>query len=215
MVLIFTLIISHFWMTILLVPLLMVFIFPNVFVLHECLVIWLTSMLVTKLWLPHFSNKDHKLRKVFSKFNHRHYELISKYDSGLKPLLQGLSDSESYCDLAYKLKNVEKPEFSDHFSQIVICYKRRGYKLTSSYSLFAQRLIQSRLAQLDARPTGDQEVVGSTPAEIGNILSWRLIMKYFLRSFSPFRWFKKGSCQFLAKECAQYWLTAWRTKPAQ
>ena len=28
---------------------------------------------------------------------------------------------------------------------------------------------------------------GSTPAEVGNILSWRLIMKYFLRSFSPFR----------------------------
>ena len=58
------------------------------------------------------------------------------------------------------------------------------------------------------RPTGDQEVAVSTPAEVGNILSWRLIMKYFLRSFSPFRWFKKGSCQFLAKECAQYWLTA-------
>ena len=58
------------------------------------------------------------------------------------------------------------------------------------------------------RPTGDQEVAGSTPAEVGNILSWRLIVKYFLWSFSPFRWFKKGSCQFLAKECAQYWLTA-------
>ena len=54
-----------------------------------------------------------------------------------------------------------------------------------------------------------------TPTEVGNILSWRLIMKYFLRSFSPFRWFKKGSCQFLAKECAQYWLTAKRTKPVQ
>ena len=37
------------------------------------------------------------------------------------------------------------------------------------------------------RPTGDQEVAGSTPAEVGNILSWRLIMKYFLRSSSPFR----------------------------
>ena len=37
------------------------------------------------------------------------------------------------------------------------------------------------------RPTGDQEVTGSTPAEVGNILSWRLIMKYFLRSFAPFR----------------------------
>ena len=29
------------------------------------------------------------------------------------------------------------------------------------------------------RPTGDQEVAGSTPAEVSNILSWRLIMKYF------------------------------------
>ena len=64
------------------------------------------------------------------------------------------------------------------------------------------------VAQLDACPTGDLEVAGSTPTEVGNILSWRLIVKYFLRSFSPFRWFKKGSCQFLAKECAQYWLTA-------
>ena len=29
------------------------------------------------------------------------------------------------------------------------------------------------------RLTGDQEVAGSTPAKVGNILSWRLIMKYF------------------------------------
>ena len=42
------------------------------------------------------------------------------------------------------------------------------------------------VAQLDARPTGDQEVAGSNPAKVGNILSWRLIMKYFLLSFSPF-----------------------------
>ena len=68
-------------------------------------------------------------------------------------------------------------------------------------------ILLASVAQLDARPTGDQEIVGSTPT-VGNILSWRLIMKYFLRSFSPFRWFKKASCQFLAKECAQYWLTA-------
>ena len=58
------------------------------------------------------------------------------------------------------------------------------------------------------RPTGDQEVAGSTPAEVSYILLWRLIMKYFLWSFSPFCLFKKGSCQCLAKECAQYWLTA-------
>ena len=59
------------------------------------------------------------------------------------------------------------------------------------------------LAQSAVRPTGDQEVVVSIPAGLGNILSWRLIMKYFLWSFSPFRWFKKGRCQFLAKEFAQ------------
>ena len=53
------------------------------------------------------------------------------------------------------------------------------------------------------------------PPGVGNILSWRLIMKCFLRSFSPFRWFKKDSCQFLAKECAQYWLTTKRTRPAR
>ena len=71
-----------------------------------------------------------------------------------------------------------------------------------------RQVLPASVAQLDARQTGDQEVVGSTPAEVSNILSWRLITKYFLRSFSPFRWFKKGSCQFLAKECAQYWLTS-------
>ena len=30
------------------------------------------------------------------------------------------------------------------------------------------------------RPTGDQEVAGLTPAEVGNILSVRLIMKYMV-----------------------------------
>ena len=48
---------------------------------------------------------------------------------------------------------------------------------------------------------------GFDPHRVGNILSWRLIMKYFLQSVSPFRWFKKGSHQFLVKECTQYWLT--------
>ena len=48
-------------------------------------------------------------------------------------------------------------------------------------------IVSASVAQLDARLTGDQEVAGSTPAKVGNILSWRWIMKYFLRSFSLFR----------------------------
>ena len=37
------------------------------------------------------------------------------------------------------------------------------------------------------------------PLRVGNILLWRLIMVYFLWSFSPFHGFKKGNCQFLAR----------------
>ena len=45
----------------------------------------------------------HKLRKTFSKFYRRHYELVSKFNVGLKPLLhQGLSELEFYGDLVYK-----------------------------------------------------------------------------------------------------------------
>ena len=40
-------------------------------------------------------------------------------------------------------------------------------------------LTQIKLFHLDARPTGDREVVGSIPARHCNILLWRLIVKYF------------------------------------
>ena len=47
----------------------------------------------------------HKLRKALSKLYHRHYELISKYDTGLKTLLlQGLSELEFCLDLVYKFR---------------------------------------------------------------------------------------------------------------
>ena len=49
----------------------------------------------------------HKLRKTFSKFYRRHYELVSKFNVGLKTLLhQGLSEPEFYGDLAYKFKKM-------------------------------------------------------------------------------------------------------------
>ena len=44
----------------------------------------------------------HKLQKTFSKFYRRHYELVSKFNVGLKTLLhQGLSEPEFYGDLVY------------------------------------------------------------------------------------------------------------------
>ena len=52
---------------------------------------------------------------------------------------------------------------------------------------------KSLVAQSDAHPNCDQKVTGSIPTGSGNIILCRLIMKYFL-IFSPFHWFKKGSC---------------------
>ena len=59
----------------------------------------------------------HKLRKAFSKFFRRHYELISKLNVGLKSLLhQGLSEPEFYGDLVYKFKKIRgMTDFSDQF----------------------------------------------------------------------------------------------------
>ena len=73
----------------------------------------------------------HKIRKAFSKFYHRHSELIVKYNIGLKTLLQrGISEPIFYGDLVYKFKRiVGKPNFSDQFKKIIKRYIRVGYNL--------------------------------------------------------------------------------------
>ena len=71
------------------------------------------------------------IRKTFSKFYRRHYELVSKFNVGLKTLLhQGLSEPEFYGDLVYKFKKiVGRADFSDQFRKIIVCYKRIGYNI--------------------------------------------------------------------------------------
>ena len=65
----------------------------------------------------------YKLRKIFSKFNRLHYELVSKFNVGLKTLLhQGLSEPE------FK-KIVGRADFSDQFRKIIIRYKCIGYNI--------------------------------------------------------------------------------------
>ena len=50
----------------------------------------------------------HKLLKTFSKFYHRHFELISKFNVGLNTILcEGLSEPEFYGDLVYKFKTLK------------------------------------------------------------------------------------------------------------
>ena len=73
----------------------------------------------------------HIIRKAFSKFCHRHSELIVKYNIGLKALLQqGKSEPIFYGDLVYKFKRiVGKLNFSDQLKNIVKRYIRVGYNL--------------------------------------------------------------------------------------
>ena len=70
---------------------------------RQCLYFILTSK-VTRL-----SNNVSFLNLKRSLFYRRHYELVSKFNVGLKPLLhQGLSEPEFYGDLVYKLKKKKK-----------------------------------------------------------------------------------------------------------
>ena len=73
----------------------------------------------------------HKLRKTFSKFYRLHYELVSKFNVGLKRLLhQGLSEPEFYDDLLYKFKKiVGMAELSGQFRKIIVRYKRIGHNI--------------------------------------------------------------------------------------
>ena len=80
----------------------------------------------------------HKLRKTFSKFYRRHYELVSKVNVGLKTLLhQGLSEPEFYGDLFVSRdlwyinsqKIVGRADFSDKFRKIIVRYKYIGYNI--------------------------------------------------------------------------------------
>ena len=67
----------------------------------------------------------HKLRKTFSKFYRRYYDLIYKFQVGLKSLLRrGLSEPDFYGDLVFKLKKiVGSNNFSAQFIKIIAHYK--------------------------------------------------------------------------------------------
>ena len=78
--------------------------------------------------LLHQGYRYHKLRKAFSKFYRRHYELVSKFKVGLKSLLQqGLSEPKFNGDLVYILRKiVSRADLSDQFRKVIMHYKRIG-----------------------------------------------------------------------------------------
>ena len=85
------------------------------------------------LWLPYYKQgyRYHKLPKTFSKFYRRYYDLISKFQVGLKSLLrQGLSEPDFYGDLVHKLKKIVGcNNFSAQFIKIISHYKKISYNI--------------------------------------------------------------------------------------
>ena len=99
----------------------------------------------------------HKLRKTFSKFYRRHYEMIFNFNVELKTLIrEGLSEPEFYGDLVYKFKKLKrKNDFSFQFRKIITRYRRKGYDLNvmrqSSCLVFTQSWLITMLPSLIAR----------------------------------------------------------------
>ena len=73
----------------------------------------------------------HKRRKAFSKFYRRHFDLVSKYNVGLKTLLlQGLSEPEFYGDLVYQFRKIIGTyDFPYHFKKTIFRHKKIGYNI--------------------------------------------------------------------------------------
>ena len=73
----------------------------------------------------------HKIRKAFSKFYRRHFDIVSKYNVGLKTLLlEGLSEPEFYGDLVYKFRKIiGNNDFPYQFKKIIVRYKKIGYNV--------------------------------------------------------------------------------------
>ena len=123
--------------------------------------------------------------------------------------INGLHVTNAQADLKLRRAHMPEGEFSDvavqiirlpsgspSYQQMTSATKRVSSVLSNA--IFMATIFLGSESRVDSpasvenlswmrRPTGDQEVAGSTPAEVGDILSWGLIMKYFLRSFSPFR----------------------------
>ena len=71
----------------------------------------------------------HKIPEAFSKFYLRHFDIVFKYNVGLKTLLlQGVSNPEFYGDLVCKFRKIfNKNDFPNHFKRIIVRYKMSGH----------------------------------------------------------------------------------------
>ena len=128
---------------------------------------------ISARWVPHLLTDEQKRQRV--KGAKKLLQMFPKYDK--KQFANVVTGDETWVHYFEPVRKVSNKILATKHSKRPIIAKRS----------LSTKKGRPRWLSWMRRPTGDQEVAGSTPAEVGNILSWRLIMKYFLRSFSPFR----------------------------
>ena len=112
----------------------------------------------------------HKLRKTFSKFYGRHYELVSKFNVGLKPLLhQGLSEPEFYGDLVYWLTKETLQTFFANGSNrnaenLYLLYSNKCNITTRATEILKSKSVRSTDDVIDVTRTwvGQSQIVTKT-----------------------------------------------------
>ena len=120
--------------------------------------------------------------------------------------------SVSYRLMVYKSITGQAPEYVSLLLTYVSEHHERQTRSTvldlvhipRSHSAYFDRAFSvqgPKLCRSEASPLGTQAAPSSIPTS-GIFFRGDLVMKTFLRPFSLFRWFKKSSCQLLAKECA-------------
>ena len=89
------------------------------------------------------------------------------------------SDIWALAVIVYEMATLERPFDAMLMHQLVFKIVHGGVSYNHIYTINHFHAEPALVAQSDARPTGDQEIVGSIHAGSRNILLGRLIMKIF------------------------------------
>ena len=118
----------------------------------QLLKIWLETQGIDVVYTSKYSPDMNPIEGCF--------ELISKYNVGLKTLLsEGLSEPEFYGDLVYKFKKlIGSNDFSFQFRKIITRYRRIGYNLNvmrqSACLVFNPITVDNYAAFFNCTPVG-------------------------------------------------------------
>ena len=113
-----------------------------------------------KLLTVKLLNQGYRYRKAFSKFYRHHFYLVSKFNVGLKSILQqGLSETDFYGNLVYKFRNIYAcNDFSTEFRKTILRYIKIGYNINvirqTEYMVVNRTTVNNLVSLFGCTPAG-------------------------------------------------------------